>query len=414
MMKLHRTLVQAVAKALVEIFQESKYADKVIERLLKSNKQWGKRDRAFIAENTYELVRWWRLLRAVYIYQPPGVPDTGQASQLTETDWGKLLGVNLVLKGQRLPDWDEFKGLDPADMLENRKQLEATGERKILQSIPDWMDELCGETLGEEWDAEIRALNQLAPVVLRVNSLKMKKEELQAMFNQRGWDASTTNLAPDALVLGHRGNVFVSPMFKNGFFEVQDAGSQCIAPFLRVKPGMRVIDACAGAGGKTLHLAALMQNKGSIISLDTEAWKLEELRRRTRRNGIHIVQTRPIESSKTIKRLHHSADRLLLDVPCSGLGVLRRNPDAKWKLSPEFIENVKVTQAKILREYSDMLRPGGLMVYATCSILPSENEEQVQRFLAENKDYKLLEERKISPANDGSDGFYMALLEKAG
>ena len=413
-MKLHRTLVQAVAKALVEIFQESKYADKVIERLLKSNKQWGKRDRAFIAENTYELVRWWRLLRAVYIYQPPGVPDTGQASQLTETDWGKLLGVNLVLKGQRLPDWDEFKGLDPADMLENRKQLEATGERKILQSIPDWMDELCGETLGEEWDAEIRALNQLAPVVLRVNSLKMKKEELQAMFNQRGWDASTTNLAPDALVLGHRGNVFVSPMFKNGFFEVQDAGSQCIAPFLRVKPGMRVIDACAGAGGKTLHLAALMQNKGSIISLDTEAWKLEELRRRTRRNGIHIVQTRPIESSKTIKRLHHSADRLLLDVPCSGLGVLRRNPDAKWKLSPEFIENVKVTQAKILREYSDMLRPGGLMVYATCSILPSENEEQVQRFLAENKDYKLLEERKISPANDGSDGFYMALLEKAG
>ena len=413
-MKLHRTLVQAVAKALVEIFQESKYADKVIERLLKSNKQWGKRDRAFIAENTYELVRWWRLLRAVYIYQPPGVPDTGQASQLTETDWGKLLGVNLVLKGQRLPDWDEFKGLDPADMLENRKQLEATGERKILQSIPDWMDELCGETLGEEWDAEIRALNQLAPVVLRVNSLKMKKEELQAMFNQRGWDASTTNLAPDALVLGHRGNVFVSPMFKNGFFEVQDAGSQCIAPFLRVKPGMRVIDACAGAGGKTLHLAALMQNKGSIISLDTEAWKLEELRRRTRRNGIHIVQTRPIESSKTIKRVHHSADRLLLDVPCSGLGVLRRNPDAKWKLSPEFIENVKVTQAKILREYSDMLRPGGLMVYATCSILPSENEEQVQRFLAENKDYKLLEERKISPANDGSDGFYMALLEKAG
>ena len=242
----------------------------------------------------------------------------------------------------------------------------------------------------------------------------MKKEELQAMFNQRGWDASTTNLAPDALVLGHRGNVFVSPMFKNGFFEVQDAGSQCIAPFLRVKPGMRVIDACAGAGGKTLHLAALMQNKGSIIPLDTEAWKLEELRRRTRRNGIHIVQTRPIESSKTIKRLHHSADRLLLDVPCSGLGVLRRNPDAKWKLSPEFIENVKVTQAKILREYSDMLRPGGLMVYATCSILPSENEEQVQRFLAENKDYKLLEERKISPANDGSDGFYMALLEKAG
>jgi 16S rRNA (cytosine967-C5)-methyltransferase len=154
-----------------------------------------------------------------------------------------------------------------------------------------------------------------------------------------------------------------------------------------------------------------MQNRGSIISLDTEAWKLEELRRRARRAGAGIIQARPIESSKTIKRLHGTADRLLLDVPCSGLGTLRRNPDAKWKLSPKFLDSVRQTQASILRSYSKMLRPGGLMVYATCSILPSENERQVERFLAENPAFQLLEQRHLSPAMHGCDGFYMARIE---
>jgi 16S rRNA (cytosine967-C5)-methyltransferase len=174
---------------------------------------------------------------------------------------------------------------------------------------------------------------------------------------------------------------------------------------------MRVVDACAGAGGKSLHLAALMRNQGTIISLDTEAWKLDELRRRAKRNGVQIIQTRPIESSKTIKRLHGTADRLLLDVPCSGLGTLRRNPDAKWKLTPEFLDNVRATQADILRSYSKILRPGGQLVYATCSILPSENEKQVERFLSENPNFRLLEERKLTPAEHGFDGFYMARIE---
>lgn len=322
------------------------------------------------------------------------------------------MGVNLILKKQALPDWEEFRGLASAAIFENKKEVERAGDRKITESIPNWLDELAYAELGESWSAEIQAMNRPAPVVLRVNSLKIKKEEVQKMLNQRGWEVEPTKLAPEALVLKQRGNVFVSPMFKEGFFEVQDAGSQCIAPFLRAAPGMRVVDACAGAGGKSLHLATLMENKGSIISMDTDPRKLDELRRRARRNGIHCVQTRLIESSKTIKHLHQSADRLLLDVPCSGLGTLRRNPDAKWKLSPAFIESIKKTQAKIIREYSAMLRPGGLMVYATCSLLPSENEEQVQGFLAEYPDFKLLEERHISPAGDGFDGFYMALLER--
>jgi 16S rRNA (cytosine967-C5)-methyltransferase len=416
-MKLHRPLIEAVAEALRQIFQEGKYADKVIERLLKSNPKWGSRDRAFIAENTYEMVRWWRLVGEVGNWEI-GKLEIGNCLPL----WGeiasdastmiRLIGVHLFLKDPQFQilnsNFPEFNDLDAKAIAE--RKMAVANERRIAQSIPDWMDELAVAELGEKWDAELAALNQTAPVVIRANRLKINKLDLKKQLAEAGWESEETPLAPDALVLLRRGNVFQSPAFQQGHFEVQDAGSQCIAPFLNVEPGMRVVDACAGGGGKSLHLAALMENRGSIISLDTEAWKLEELRKRARRNGAHIIQTRPIESSKTIKRLHGSADRLLLDVPCSGLGTLRRNPDAKWKLSPEFLETVRATQAEILRSYAKILRPGGQLVYATCSVLPSENERQVERFLSENANFELLEQRTISPAEHGFDGFFMARL----
>jgi len=403
-MKLHRPLVHGVAKALREIIQENKYAGKVIESLLKSNRKWGSRDRAFVAENVYDMVRWWRLVLAV---------DGRELinDRLDDAILVRLIGVNLILKKVELPDWEEFKGLDPKEIFAKKKSLES--ERKIVQSIPDWLDKTGAAELSEFWEPELSALNETAAVVLRVNTLKINKKELQSQLFKAGWETTEIQLVPDALVLAKRGNIFQTPQFKQGFFEVQDAGSQCIAPFLKAEPGMRVIDACAGAGGKTLHLGTLMQNKGSIVALDTETWKLKEMNRRARRNGIHIVQARPIVSTKVIKRLRHSADRLLLDVPCSGLGVLRRNPDAKWKLSPEFLDQVREAQASILQRYSTMLKPGGRMVYATCSILPSENERQVEHFLAANPAFKLADERKISPAKDGFDGFYMAALSNA-
>jgi 16S rRNA (cytosine967-C5)-methyltransferase len=405
-MKLHRPLVEAVAEALFQVFQEGKYADKVIERLLKSNPRWGSRDRAFIAENTYEMVRWWRLVVAV---------DGGRWTvdgAVGFGDYVRLVGVHLAMKNPELQfplaNFPEFTGLDVRTIAERKK--EAATDSRIAQSIPDWLDEVAATELGKKWTVEIAALNEAASVVVRVNRLKTNKLELKSRLLEEGWPTEETPLAPDALVPQKRGNFFLSKAFQAGLFEVQDAGSQCIAPYLKVEPGMRVVDACAGAGGKSLHLAALMENRGSIISLDTEAWKLEELRKRARRSGVHIIQTRPIESSKTIKRLHGTADRLLLDVPCSGLGTLRRNPDAKWKLSLEFLDRVRTTQAEILRSYSKILRPGGQLVYATCSLLPSENEHQVERFLSENPDFQLLEQRTISPAEHGFDGFFMARL----
>src|SRR5690606_1082491 len=205
--------------------------------------------------------------------------------------------------------------------------------------------------------------------------------------------------------------VFQSRFFKEGWFEVQDAGSQLISEFLDPKPGEFVVDACAGAGGKSLHIAALMKNKGRIISMDVESWKLDELKKRARRAGVSTIETKIIQDSATVKALQKKADKLLLDVPCSGTGVIKRNPDSKWKLSPASIESTKAVQKDIFRKYSEMLKPGGIMVYSTCSIFPSENNLQTSAFLSDHPGYSLIKEKTILP-HEGFDGFYMALLKR--
>jgi len=395
--KLYRNLSEAVIQGLQSIFTENKYADKVIEKILKSNPKWGARDRRFIAETIYDIVRWHRLFKEI--------------SEAEDDDFWKLLGVWCLWNNTEFPDWEEFEGL-------SRKKIEANYEklkdiRKVRESIPDWLDELGEKELGKEWDTELAALNEEAKVVLRVNTLKVPRKDLKEDLeeNENILTEAPADF-PDALILDQRQNIFTRQQFRDGLFEVQDAGSQVIAPFLKPEPGMRVIDACAGAGGKTLQLASLMKNKGRIIAMDTEGWKLDELKKRARRAGVGNIEPRVIESSKTIKRLENSADRLLLDVPCSGLGVIKRNPDAKWKLTPEFMERVKELQQHILVDYSTMLKTGGLMVYSTCSLLPSENEKQVEKFLESRKDqFELLEQKWIKPS-EGYDGFYMALIKK--
>jgi len=182
---------------------------------------------------------------------------------------------------------------------------------------------------------------------------------------------------------------------------------------LDLEEGMTVVDACAGAGGKSLHIAAMMKDNGKVISMDVEERKLSELKRRADRGGASIIQTHLINAN-TVSQYKNTADRLLLDAPCSGLGVLKRNPDAKWKLSIDFINQIKDVQQEILSNYSQMVKPGGIMVYATCSILPSENQNQIETFLANNKNnFEFIEDRKVMPS-EGFDGFYMAKLRRVG
>lgn len=403
-MRLHRNLVFGTVDALSEIFNEGKYADKVIEKTLKRDKRWGARDRSFVAETTYDIVRWKRLYSEIAEVKEP----------YSREDLFRLVAVWATLKGIRLPDWNQFKGTPTRRIKGRFDQLRTT--RKLRESIPDWLDEVGLTELGQkQWEQEIHALNQQAEVVIRANKLKTTVEDLQRTLNEEGIETRPIKGYPDALQLVERANVFQTTAFQNGLFEVQDASSQLVADFMEVEPGMRVVDTCAGAGGKTLHLAAKMDNKGQIIATDIYGNKLKELKRRAKRAGAHNIETRSIDSTKVIKKLYGSADRVLIDAPCSGLGVLRRNPDAKWKLQKDFLKEIRQTQADILSQYSRIVKPGGILVYATCSILPSENQEQVRSFLEseEGKDFKLNKEARIFASESGYDGFYIAQLQKS-
>lgn len=392
--KPHRILLQAIVNALNTIFMDNKYADKVIEKTLKEHPKFGGRDRRFVAETIYDMVRHYRMLS--YLVN-------------TKDGFWEMLGAYFIIRHLPLPDERDFKNLDEKSILQKYKSVK---EEKITESYPDWLWELCQLELNDElWTKEAKAMNEQAEVVLRVNTLKTKKEILKKYLLEQEIEVDSVDGYEDAFRLLKRQNLFSNSLFKLGLFEIQDAGSQLISQYLQVQPGMRVIDACAGGGGKTLHLAALMQNKGRIIAMDVTQWKLDELKKRARRASASNIEPRLIEGSKTIKRLEGTADRLLLDVPCSGIGVIKRNPDAKWKLTPDFIEKTKTIQQKILDEYSLMTKIGGQLVYSTCSILPSENRGQVDAFLSKHKNFELIKDKTIFPSQ-GFDGFYMALIKR--
>lgn len=401
-MKLHRNLVFAAVDALGLIFNEHKQADQMLRRVLKHDKRWGSRDRSFIAETVYDIVRWKRLYSEIAEVKAP----------YSRPNLFRLFAVWATLRGIEIPDW---KQIEPVPTRRIKGKFDELSQiRKYRESIPDWLDKLGEEVLPDSWDNEISALNKQAPVVLRANSLRTTPKDLRAALADEEVDTIIPDGYPDAVQLVVRKNVFTSKAFKDGFFEVQDASSQRVARYLDVAPGMRVADMCAGAGGKTLHLAALMENKGQVIAMDIYEGKLKELKRRAKRAHAHNIETRVIEGSKSYKKLYGTADRVLIDAPCSGLGTIKRNPDLKWKLEEDFINKVTERQATILQNYSKIVKEGGKMVYATCSILPRENELQVQQFLntEEGKKFSLEKEETISPFKSGYDGFYMALLSR--
>lgn len=395
--------MRACIEGLQMIFSEGEHADRLVNRLLKSNPKWGSADRKFIAETIYDMVRWWRKLWFLANEEPT----------LNESSLWRLCGIYFVAFHEiTLPPWKEFEGINKYKVAERLEK--ASGIRVMRESIPDWLDKVAYEELREQWEKELPELNKQAEFIIRVNTLKTSLKDLQEALKEENTRTSPIPNHPDALLVEERKRIFTTNCFKEGWFETQDASSQEVAYFMELTPGMRIIDACAGGGGKTLHCAALMHNKGRIIALDIHEWKLKELQKRTRRAGISTIETRVIDSSKVIKKLENSADRVLLDAPCSGLGVLKRNPDIKWKLTPESLEETKEIQLKILSGYSVMVKKGGKLIYVTCSILPSENEMMVDRFMAANTQFKKVKEHKVLPSQSGFDGFYMAMMERVG
>lgn len=401
-MKLHRNLVFAAVDALGMIFNDGEQADKVLRKVLKFDKRWGSRDRSFIAETVYDIVRWKRLYSEIAEVKAP----------YSRQNLFRLFAVWATLKGITIPDWKQIEPV-PTRRIKGRFD-ELSQIRKFRESIPDWLDEMGSEAIGKKWDDELAALNTQAQVVLRTNTLKANPKQLRNELADHDIDTTILSGYQEAVELVERKNVFTTDAFKKGMFEVQDASSQKVAHYLNVSPGMRVVDACAGAGGKTLHLAALMENKGQIIALDIYEGKLKELKRRAKRAGAHNIDTRVIDSTKVFKKLYNTADRVLIDAPCTGLGTIKRNPDLKWKLQPDFVDKVVQRQAELLESYSKIVKEGGQLVYATCSILPKENEEQVASFLAseQGQKFELIKDQTISPSKSGYDGFYMASLAR--
>lgn len=391
-MKMHRILAEAAAGILKSVFKEHKVLDHALAAAFEENPKWGKRDRAFIAATVFEVVRWKRALSFL--------ADSEETHALCAAQWTRM--------GCELPDWWKYKGLDPAGI--NAREADLPSQpRAVRESIPDWLDELGLAELGPAWDAEIAALNQRAPVYLRVNTLKTTREAAIGWLASHSVEAAAVPGLPDALVLPP-GKALPKPLRADGRVEIQDAGSQLVAPLLDPRPGQRVIDACSGAGGKSLHLAALIRNDGHIYAMDVDPKKLAELERRAKRAGATCVKPRPITPT-TPADFANLADRLLIDAPCSGLGTLKRQPDLKWRLKPAQLDRVRAIQADLLARYPAMLKPGGTLVYATCSILPSENRAAVDALLAAGG-FTLTGEETISPARRGFDGFYAAALTK--
>lgn len=394
--KLHKPLLDGIAQSLHQIFKENRYADKVLERTFKQHKQWGSRDRKFIAESVYDIVRHYRLL--------------SELAQ-TQTNFWFITSVYLVIKGIDLPDWPEFKHIDETKIKKHMARLH--GQFALEQSYPDELNELGEKELGvEKWQQEATAMNETAEVVLRVNTLKTTVEALQKKLSEDSIETERVDLSQNALILKKRMSVFSNPLFQDGWFEIQDAGSQVIGDFVAPQPGQVIIDACAGAGGKSLHLAALMKNKGRIISMDVTQWKLDELMKRAKRGNAGIIQTQLIDAEeKSIDRNKEKADCVLMDVPCSGIGVLRRNPDAKWKFNKAVFDSTRQLQQHILSTYVSMVKPGGYAVYSTCSIFPSENKKQIELFLDKNSNFEFVDDKTIYPS-EGFDGFYMCKLKR--
>ncbi len=380
----HPNLVAGVLEVLERTFGQRLYADRVVDQVLRANKRWGARDRAFVAEHSYEIVRWWSLLWHLHGSEP--AIKRKPLKDLFDTYW--------TWRSEGMPV--------PSDL-----------DVAVAQSYAPWFAARAAAELGSDWPVLAAALNRPAQVILRANTLKASREAVLERLTAEGIEAAMSDVAPDALVLAKRPRLQHLESFKDGWYEVHDGGSQRIAAYLDPQPGDRILDGCSGAAGKALHAAALARNQAEILCMDVESYKLGEAEKRAVRAGVQGLRTEWIRSPRDVQRHAGWANKMLLDVPCSGTGVIRRDVDTKWKLQPDHLERTLETQYGILRDYSEALQPGGTLVYATCSILRSENEDQVRRFLDEQDGtFTLREEVRITPEHPHSDGYYVAVLQK--
>lgn len=392
-------------------------ADAVLRQFFRSRPELGSHDRALIAEIVYAVLRHKRLLEAIV---PQPTPR-------------KLALASLVkLQGVSIGALDHILTAEDRDWLVAVKQADMESlPPGIRLSLPDWLWERLCAVLGEaEATALARALLVPAPIDLRVNTLLTTREQVVQELARDGIAAQSTPYSPLGLRLAAHPAINRHPLYARGAIEVQDEGSQLLGFLLAPRRREMAVDFCAGAGGKTLLLGALMQNQGRLYAFDVSEKRLNGLKPRLKRSSLSNVHPQLLasENDAKVKRLAGKIDRVLVDAPCSGLGTLRRNPDMKWRHSPGWLEELKAKQRAILSSAAQLVKPGGRLVYATCSLLREENEDIVEQFLAGQNVFRLgsaqevLDQQRIAlesdpyfhiyPHRHGTDGFFAAILER--
>ncbi len=420
-MRLTDTMIGHAAQVVREMLKFAQPADAVLSNFFRANRV-DSRSRAFIAETAYTVLRRRRLLEKV-------VGDRPTPLHLVLAALVKVTGLSQRQVGEALGN---DGGREASWLGELKAQAEPELTLAEQADLPDWLAERLLQHMAPAAVLELsRALNQPAPLDLRVNVMKLGRDEALARVVADGFVAQPCRYAPQGIRVEGRPALSKHPLYLDGTIEVQDEGSQLLGHLLAPKRGEMVVDFCAGAGGKTLALGAMMRSTGRLYAFDVAEKRLARLKPRVARSGLSNVHPVLIagENDTKVKRLAGKIDRVLVDAPCSGLGTLRRNPDLKWRQTPESVAELTRKQADILAGASRLLKPGGRLVYATCSILPEENEGVVDAFLAAHPGFVRLsaveilakqgieidcgEDMKLTPNLHGTDGFYAAVLERS-
>jgi 16S rRNA (cytosine967-C5)-methyltransferase len=430
--------LQAAIELLDRILESEAPADAIVSAYLRERRYIGAGDRREVIERTYAVLRrcaalgWWidrngtevevsgRTLMIVAL----ALLEHRSADRIAGSFDGGRYRPKPLSKPERLL----------AQALEGEKIDHPDQPRSVRFEYPEWLEPKLVEAFGMRLEEEMAALMVEAPLDLRVNLLKATRPQARAALMETGLEPVETPLSPWGLRLPNRVALGQNHAFQAGLVEVQDEGSQLIALLTDAQPGMRVCDFCAGAGGKTLALAAAMANKGHITACDVLPGRLDRSAVRLSRAGVHNVERVELDDERDpwVKKHKARFDRVLVDAPCTGIGTWRRNPDAKWRLRPERLAELVQLQARILDSAARLVKPGGLLVYATCSLLPEENEAQIQSFLSSHAEFAQTPVAELwsaqlsvpvpscgasltlTPASHGTDGFFLAVLTRKG
>ncbi len=409
--------IQAVIELLANIIEEPRPADSTVSAYFRDRRFIGSKDRNAINTRTYRIIRayhrlgWW--------IRKGGMEVNARTLVIADLMFEREHSVSSIeetFSGERFtPEPLSGEELKLAKALDRQNLEHPHLPLREKTECPTWAFDMLQAGLGELFESEMKAMLLPAPMDLRVNAIKAKRDEVLAQLKEDGIDAHEGKLSPFSIRVFGRPQIAQHPLYLNGSIEIQDEGSQMIAAVADAKPGEQVVDFCAGAGGKTLALGASMNNKGRIVAMDVLEKRLEKAKLRFRRAGLHNIETRALSSErdKWVKRHQHHFDLVLVDAPCTGTGTWRREPDKRWRtLGPEIGELVPL-QRNILESACRLVKPGGRLVYATCSLLKEENENQVAEFIKSHPEFEASgEPLKLTPAQNDTDGFFAAVLKR--